>query len=107
MGPEAALEARCSALARSKGCYAVKLGGFTVGLPDRVFLLPKGKVWLVEFKSPTGAVTQRQRYTFTELAGLGHPVDVIRTAAAFANQLSIQLGEPVQPPPRNLGLDLP
>jgi hypothetical protein len=52
-------------------------------------------------------VTQRQRYTFTELAGLGHPVDVIRTAAAFANQLSIQLGEPVQPPPRNLGLDLP
>jgi hypothetical protein len=107
MGPESRLEARCNALARGMGCESIKLGGFVVGLPDRLYLLPGGRAWLVEFKAGTEQPSLRQKFEFLKLGELGHPVEVIRSAPHFERLLCGKLGLPV--PARvmaQLGLNL-
>jgi len=94
---EAALEARCCALARRLGCTPIKLGGFVVGLPDRIFLLPGGRTWLVEFKAPGEPVTPRQKHEFNQLCELGHPVSVIPYFAWFKRNLLDRLEPPQRP----------
>lgn len=106
MGPEARVEARCCVLALRWGCRPVKLGGFVVGLPDRAILLPGGGVWLVEFKSLGGSVSARQKHLFLELAKIGHPVSIVRTADSFARGLARRLNERL-PLIEQLRLDLP
>ena len=41
------------------------------GVPDRIVLLPGGRVWLVELKTETGRPTAMQRHWQRVLAGLG------------------------------------
>jgi hypothetical protein len=101
---ESALEHRCCRLAERLGCHPVKLGGFAVGLPDRAFLLPGGGVWLVEFKTPTGEVSLRQKYHFGRLTKIGHPVEIVRSFELFKRLLHEKLGLP--PPPVQKSLDL-
>ena len=110
MGPESRLEARCCTLARSLGCHPIKLGGFVVGLPDRLFLLPGGRTWLVEFKRPGGPVSPAQKHQFIELTELGHPVSVIPYFEWFERLLYGKLRLPRLPvpdEPAQLRLDLP
>lgn len=47
------------------------------GDPDRIVLLPGGKINFVELKSPTGVVSQIQLYRFKQLRGLGFDVYVL------------------------------
>lgn len=91
MGREAALEARCCALAQLAGVYPIKLGGFVAGLPDRVFLLPGGRCWFVEFKGPKGKLRKRQVWCFTQLSNIGHEPSVIQEYTDFQNQLRKRL----------------
>jgi len=80
---EAAIEAGCCRYAVSKGCVPLKQSGGEVGTPDRVFLLPRGKVMVVEFKAPDGRVSPRQRLVFAKYDGLGHYVQIIRSVKTF------------------------
>jgi hypothetical protein len=91
---ESALEARCCTWAVRQGCLPIKLGGFVVGLPDRAFLLPGGKLWLVEFKTPIGKVSARQKYHFEKLANLGHPVSLCNSYTIFQIDLGDRTGKP-------------
>ena len=48
------------------------------GVPDRI-ILRRGRVVFVEMKAPGAGLTKRQRIMHRCFAGLGFPVEVIRT----------------------------
>jgi hypothetical protein len=51
------------------------------GLPDRLVLLPGGRIELVELKTDTGVVSPKQRLVHSQAALLGTTVHVIRGEA--------------------------
>ena len=50
-----------------------------VGFPDRLVILPGGKMLFIEFKSPTGTLRPAQRAIISTLQRLGVPVYVCST----------------------------
>ena len=86
---EAAIEAGCCKYAVKRGCIPVKLQGGVTGTPDRLFLLPGGKTLLVEFKSPTGRLSPRQKLVHATYATRGHRVHVVRDTTAFKLLLDV------------------
>jgi hypothetical protein len=78
MASEAALERRCCAYAKGRGCLPLKLWPTLAGLPDRLILIPGARVWFVEFKTAAGRVSTIQWHIFSLLAKLGFPVAVVR-----------------------------
>lgn len=75
---EAALESRLSAKIRLMGGWSVKLlPTFVTGIPDRMCLLPGGRIFFAELKS-TGELPRRtQLLIHKKLIGLGFKVYVI------------------------------
>lgn len=59
--------------------WAVKILPSVSGLPDRLVLLPGGRAFFVELKSPTGTVKPHQTVVHHRLARLGFPVIVLPT----------------------------
>jgi hypothetical protein len=49
------------------------------GMPDRIVLMPGGRIWFVELKSPGKKPTPRQLFVHGWLRGLGFEVVVIDT----------------------------
>jgi hypothetical protein len=47
------------------------------GVPDRILLLPGGRVIFIEFKKPGGRLSERQLLWIDRLKVLGHDVRVI------------------------------
>lgn len=47
------------------------------GVPDRVVLMPNGRVYFVELKREDGKVSPIQKYMFEKFENLGSPVHVI------------------------------
>jgi len=47
------------------------------GLPDRLVILPGGEIYFIEFKSPTGILSMRQRSVIRQLKELGVRVEVV------------------------------
>ena len=48
------------------------------GVPDRIILLPKGRIWFIELKRPRGGVlSSRQLWWQRKLNALGFPYRVI------------------------------
>lgn len=84
---ESVIEARCVRYAKRTGCWALKLWPTVTGLPDRLVLMPRGRVWFVEFKTPAGRVSVRQTIVMAVLVKLGFRVDVIRDFVSFAKVL--------------------
>lgn len=98
MPSEASLEGRCCAHAKGLGCWPLKLWPTLAGLPDRLLLIPGGRVWFVEFKTPTGRVSKIQQWVHRRLAGLGFRVSVVREYADFKARLAARLtGGPCRP----------
>jgi hypothetical protein len=88
---EAAIEAACVKYANKHGCLTVKLQGGAVGTPDRLFLLPGGRTMIVEFKTPTGRLSPRQKLVFPQYDRIGHPVLIVRRPKAFKIMLDLLL----------------
>lgn len=59
--------------------WAIKLLPSVSGLPDRIVLLPGGRVIFVELKSPTGTVAPHQTVVHNRLRALGFLVYVLST----------------------------
>ena len=49
------------------------------GVPDRIVLLPGGRVIFVELKKPGGRLSDRQKYMRDEIALRGNPVKCLWT----------------------------
>ena len=60
------------------GGLAIKLQSqYYTGLPDRMILMPKGKISFAEIKTTGKKATARQAVVHAELRDLGFKVDVI------------------------------
>ena len=66
------------------GGWAIKILPSVSGLPDRMAILPGGRVVFVELKAPTGTVKPHQTVVHRRMASLGCPVVVLATLEAVA-----------------------
>lgn len=63
---------------KALGALVIKLNvSGTVGVPDRLVILPGGVVWLVELKRPGGRARPTQIAMLGQLAGLGANVALL------------------------------
>jgi hypothetical protein len=75
---ERTLEKRLKTETEKRGALCLKFESpGTAGVPDRIILLPGGQSVFVEMKSPTGKLSEIQKYRITQFAKLGHTVYVI------------------------------
>lgn len=75
---EAAVEALLVRKIRGAGGMCLKLVPVVSGLPDRLVLLPGGRIFLVELKSKTGRLRPDQVVFIRRAAALGITVHVLR-----------------------------
>jgi hypothetical protein len=62
------VEAKVKKYARGKGCLVRKFSSpANRGVPDDVFITPKGQVFFIEFKSPGKKPTHKQEYEINEI----------------------------------------
>lgn len=80
---EARLEARLRDTVRAMGGIAIKLAPTQRGLPDRLVLLPGGRMHLVELKTNMGRLSTIQRAWHERVRELGVSVAVLSGAAAI------------------------
>lgn len=86
------IEAKCGRIAKARGCKFLKLSPlFAIGVVDRLVVLPRGRVWWVEFKRPGNEPTVKQTATILSLQALGHDVTVISDPDIFAWRLDERL----------------
>ena len=79
---EAELRERCKAL----GWMCIKLTSqYQRGLPDRLILMPGGRVCFVEIKTTGKKPTALQRVTHERLRALGYRVEVVDTSESMDN----------------------
>jgi len=85
---EKQLEAKLRDKIKQLGGLALKLvcPSFT-GVPDRMILLPKGRIWFVEMKARGKIPTPRQEAVHTILRKLGFDVWVIDSNEALSQFL--------------------
>lgn len=79
---EAELRERCKAL----GWLCIKLTSqYQRGLPDRLILMPGGRVCFAEIKTTGKKPTALQRMTHERLRALGYRVEVVDTTESLDN----------------------
>lgn len=88
------IERACVKLAQRAGVLTRKLVAPPAGWPDRIFCLPGGRTWWVEFKRPKARLTTLQHARVWELIDAGHDVVVVDDVAFFAEQLKYRLTKP-------------
>ena len=64
---------------KDRGGWSIKLLPSVSGLPDRMVLMPGGRLIFVELKSPTGTVKAHQTVIHERLRRLGFEVVVLNT----------------------------
>ena len=72
-----------------------KLGGMALkfmspgraGVPDRIILMPGGKIYFVEMKSSNGPVNPIQEYIFEKFEELGFKVHILNSEQTIENFL--------------------
>ena len=70
-----------------------KLGGMALkfmspgraGVPDRIILMPGGKIYFVEMKSSNGPVNPIQEYVFEKFEELGFKVHILNSEQTIEN----------------------
>jgi len=68
-----------------------KAKGVLAGVPDNVWLW-KGKVYLIELKTPTGSYTPSQKLVFPILEKHGFPVITVRSLEDFQHVIKQIVG---------------
>lgn len=85
---EKTIEATLERKVKSLGGWAIKLLPFRVaGLPDRLVLMPLGRVFFVEMKSKGAKTEKIQEYVHKKLAKMGFVVYVIDDKTKLDNFL--------------------
>ena len=74
---ERVVEQRLTSSVKSLGGWSVKLLPSVAGLPDRIVLLPGGRIEFVELKAPTGRLSAVQEVIHDRLSSLGFSVSVL------------------------------
>lgn len=75
---ESAVEKRLVKEVKARGGWAIKFIPSVSGLPDRIVLLPGGRLFFVELKRPKGGVVaEHQKVVHAKLRRLGFRVDVL------------------------------
>ena len=76
------IEDRVVKYAKARGCLVRKMAGFGFSAwPDRLFVLPSGKTFWIEFKRPVvGKLSPGQSSLITTLSDMGHIVYVVDDA---------------------------
>ena len=59
------------------GLPCIKYANAASGMPDRLVLLPGGRVWWVELKTHGGSLSDLQKYQHQKLRQLGHNISVV------------------------------
>lgn len=87
---ESELEKRLVAAVRSTGGMCLKWSSpGTAGVPDRICLMPDGRVLFVEVKTPTGRLSPVQVAVHRRMSAIGHSVAVVRSAEEINELLEI------------------
>lgn len=73
---------------KAAGGLSIKLAPIVAGLPDRLVLLPGGRLFFVETKAPGGRLRPVQRVMHARLGGLGFPVVVLSSPEGVRAWLS-------------------
>lgn len=61
--------------------------------PDRLIIMPKGHCFFIEFKRPSGTVTELQAYEHKKLIGGGHAVYICRSKEEAINAYKKEEGK--------------
>ena len=81
-------EQHCRGIATERGCILLKLSPLgAAGIPDRLLLMPGGRVAFIEFKAPGRYLKPLQRWWRDRLAAMGFTVAVCRSSAEFRGLL--------------------
>lgn len=90
VGKEAQIERKLVAAVRSTGGMCLKWSSpGTAGVPDRICLMPDGRVLFVEVKTPTGRLSSVQVAMHRRMSAIGHSVAVVRSVAEINELLEI------------------
>lgn len=84
------LERKVYQYVKSLGGIAVKwVSPSTVGVPDRICILPNGQVVFVELKSPNGKgrLSIKQKKMLEKLTNLGHRAICIKSLEEFKKEV--------------------
>lgn len=77
---EKVLEAKLGTLLKREGGWSIKLSAMhLIGIPDRLCLLPGGKMFFVEMKTTGEKPTKIQRHVHRRLREMGFDVEVLDT----------------------------
>ena len=83
---EKEIEAKLVSFVKKAGGLAVKFWAISfVGFPDRIVLMPGGKVWFVEVKKPGKKPSKIQAYVHEQLRTLGFSVLVVDSPDEVTN----------------------
>ena len=102
MRTESAVAKRLRERVQALGGRCITLAPTVRGLPDRLVLLPGGRVLLIELKDHGGRLSAHQVLWHQQAADLGSPVAVLMGAEAvdrWAAEISAQPRRDASPPP--------
>jgi hypothetical protein len=86
---EKSIEAACRKKARGAGGYLLKLNPVgVVGIPDRMLLLPAGRIAFLEFKRPGQQLRPKQQQWFRKLGRIGFLCVKVDSVEQFEELLS-------------------
>ena len=75
---ESVIERKFVNMVRKAGGRAYKfVSPGNLGVPDRIAILPRGRIWFVELKTETGHLSQVQKMQIDTLRSLGMNVFVL------------------------------
>jgi len=79
MREEKKLDEKIAARILARGGMYLKMdAAYFAGLPDRLVILPRGKMFFVELKSPDGVVSELQKRVHAQLRNIGARVYVVK-----------------------------
>jgi hypothetical protein len=90
---ETAVEKRLIKRVKDAGGVCMKVMPVVAGYPDRLVLLPEGRLFLIETKAPNGRLRPMQEVFISRAAAIGIPVAVLYTSKMVDEWVDARLSE--------------